>query len=158
MDKSTLGEWMSLLGKAENDLAVQELVLASGKELQIDDQLGFIELTENGISVALKQGGFLKGLPKESDKNLYYVYGLHFHSAGHEGHNEYQGALIDDIKFRDSEREVQNKLTRPSKQGGGNFSTLLKRSLQKWVECSFENRRLRFTFSSDGELELVTIF
>jgi len=150
--------WLGLIGKLDSDPDIRELVVASGKSIVSEHQVGYLELLSDGISIMFKRSYALQQPTTGVADGPYYVNAVHLHSSGHDGYEEYRGSLVDGVLFGDSELTIINKLSCFPTKGGGNYSTILKRQLPKWIECIVGNGHIRFTLSPMGSLIMVTLF
>jgi hypothetical protein len=131
--------------------------LDAGYVVERCEYLGSVSVPSKGVDIALKEGEWLFPRCSTDNKHRLYVEGIHFHSEGHEGHKEYLGKLLDDIRFGVDRHLVRAKLGSPSASGGGNVGPGGK-EWPYWDRYDFKECCVRLEYSSDrGRLVVATL-
>jgi hypothetical protein len=148
----------SLLRRAANDSGVIQFTGRQPEDIERVAYQGFVNIKPVGISVIFKEAPWVVPLSQGADASALHVAAFHLHREGHEGHSQYQGALLGGVLFGDSEAAVIRKLGQPSATGGGGISTVLKKPIPRWVRYLMNDAIFHFQLDGNGQVEMLTLY
>lgn len=142
---------------AGSDSLLQRLALDS-LDVERSGHYGFAEFREVGVSVVFKQAPWVLPAAEVRDPDELRLVAFHLHGQGHDGYEEYSGALPGDVFFGESRERVLLKLGAPNASGGGGISAVLGTQLPLWVRYDKVNYSLQVQFNAVGDAEMLTVF
>lgn len=159
-EKEGVRAFSSILGSKEGDPDLESFLSTLGKRPKMwrSAYLGFLIYKKQGIDIAFTERDLLNKDNPSSYTDTLRVGAIHFYSEGYEGHKGYKGDLIDKITFSDNRDDIQLKLGKPDKSGGGNKS-FPDKVWPYWDRYDFGNYSLSFQYQGkENELSVVTLF
>lgn len=120
--------------------------------------MGFVEFKPDGVSVILKEAPWVIPPADIIDPSTLYVAAFHFFSEGYEGYRQYSGEFPLGLAFGDDERTVKLKLGNSITAGGGNFSSVLGKTISPWLRLDYRGAFLRAQLNGRGQVDLITLF
>jgi hypothetical protein len=146
-----------LLRKPADDPAVLGFIARDPRSIERSAHLGYVEFAEEGVSVMFKAA--TEPASREAiDAADWRLSAFHLHSENHEGYSMYRGDLPGGVQFGDPESEVLRKLGQPSDIGGGGISSVLGRSIPRWLRYGRENNVIQFQLDPRGKVEMATLY
>lgn len=156
MAAPTVETLLNLLGRSIDDPGFTALFGPYLDEINRSEFTTYCSCKPLGISIAFKKGAGL-GVTGQNAQ-LHLVNAFHLYQAGLENYQQYEMPLPGGVHFGDHEEAVVGKLGKPSAVGGGNFSTMLKKVVPRWIRYENAGKITRFQFAASGALEMVTLF
>ena len=95
-------------------------------------------------------------LPSNVHRVGYVATAAYFYSGDRDGFAAFEGLPVG-FTFGTSRRSAEEALGAPIAEGGGKFSTLLKRQIPKWTLHSAGPCVLHFEYSAAGAVQFVTL-
>jgi hypothetical protein len=149
---------LSLVGRSASDAGVMAIIECEPDRIERFEHVGYVSLKNRGISVMFVEAAWLGPNFARPDPKALRVSGFHLHRAGHEGFSEYLGPLPGEVRFGDTQEEIERKLGRPLAIGGGGFTTILNKPIPRWVRYRAGESLLQFQLDLSGRNEMATVY
>jgi hypothetical protein len=147
---------VALLGRRIDDSALIAEFGPGLSQVDCSDFTAYFACQEIGVSIAFKKGAGLEAQGEAAGIQL--VNAFHLHGSDQDGYRVYDKPLPAGIHFGDAEISIVEKLGTPTAGGGGKYSAMQKRTLERWIKYARSDRTiLHYRFSLDGKLDMVTL-
>lgn len=153
-DMMALGE---LVGKRLDSPAVQEALGALGSHLVMDEYgSGTADSPAHGLAIMARLSELIGNAPNMPAGTV-VVLAVHIFPEGREGHRAFVGDLIDGVRFGESMKTVDAKVSGPRTTGGGSWLSVLKCKAPLWTEYRRDDVIVHLEFDDADRLALVTL-